>query len=58
MRPTPAHYMRDNRNLRYSYTATLAMQWLRKNKPVVYRVLRMKALQKYPLPVRNGASNA
>ena len=36
------------RNSRHSYLRSLAVQWLRKHKPVVYRILTKKALERYP----------
>jgi len=44
------------RNSRHSYLRSLALQWLRKNKPIVYRILKRKAMDKYPVSNGTGTS--
>jgi hypothetical protein len=36
------------RNARHSRIRTLSAQWLRKHKPIIYRMLAKKAAEQYP----------
>lgn len=38
----------QQRSSRHSYLRTLCFDWIRKHKPVVLRLLRKKAHEKYP----------
>lgn len=41
------------RNGRHAYLRTLCAQWLRKHKPIVYRLLSKRAAGKFPPAVKD-----